>query len=91
MLSFENLIFNIFEFITALVETPRFKKTIKEYLEDIMFYTMLYMQITDEQVQILLLVIFVTLIFQAALPNFDFADGLCRRHVRNLQIIENNN
>ena len=50
VLSFENFIYSIFEFITALVETPRFKSTVKNYLEDIMFYTMVYMQITEEQV-----------------------------------------
>ena len=49
VLSFENFIYSIFEFITALVETPRFKKTVKGYLEDIMFHTMIYMQITEEQ------------------------------------------
>lgn len=51
VLSFENFIYSIFEFITALVETPRFKKTVKDYLEDIMLYTMIYMQIREEQVR----------------------------------------
>ena len=51
VLSFENFIYSIFEFITALVEAPRFKKTVKEYLEDILFHTMIYMQITEEQVR----------------------------------------
>ena len=51
VLSFDNFIYSIFEFITALVEAPKFKKTVKEYLEDILFHTIIYMQITEEQVR----------------------------------------
>ncbi|XP_047141336.1 importin-9 isoform X1 [Hydra vulgaris] len=52
ILSFENLVFSIFEFISALVEKPKFKETVEQYLEDILFYTMVYMQITDEQINL---------------------------------------
>lgn len=52
ILSFENLVFSVFEFISALVETPKFKKTVNEYLEQILFFTMVYMQITDEQIEL---------------------------------------
>lgn len=51
ILSFENLVFSVFEFISALVETPKFKKKIDSSLEDILFFTMEYMQITDDQVK----------------------------------------
>lgn len=52
ILSFENLVFSVFEFISALVETPKFKKTVDQSLEDILFFTMVYMQITDEQIHL---------------------------------------
>jgi len=43
-------VYSTFEFIGALVESAKFKKTVKLYLEEILFLTMVYMQITDEQV-----------------------------------------
>jgi len=52
ILSFENLVFSIFEFISALVETPKFKRTVEQYLEDILFFTVVYMQITEEQIHL---------------------------------------
>eukprot|EP00794_Sanderia_malayensis_P006843 gene6843-7611_t len=52
VLSFENLIFGVFEFITALVEVPKYKKAVKGYLEDIIFYVLMYMQITEEQIEL---------------------------------------
>jgi len=52
ILSFENLVFSVFQFIQALVETPKFKKTVEQYLEEILYYTMVYMQITDEQIEL---------------------------------------
>ena len=51
ILSFENLVYSTFEFIVALVESTKFKKTVQQFLEDILFFTMVYMQITDEQVR----------------------------------------
>ncbi|XP_066919668.1 importin-9-like isoform X2 [Clytia hemisphaerica] len=52
ILSFENLVYSTFEFIVALVESSKFKKTVQQYLEEILFFTMVYMQITDEQVDL---------------------------------------
>ena len=52
VLSFENLVFSVFEFISALVETPKFKKTVDQSLEEILFFAMEYMQITDEQIHL---------------------------------------
>lgn len=50
VLGFENLVFAIFEFVHALVETPKFRMAVKSGLSDIMYYIVLYMQITHEQV-----------------------------------------
>ena len=50
VLGFENLVFAIFEFVHALVETPKFRVALKSGLADIMYYIVLYMQITHEQV-----------------------------------------
>ena len=47
---FENLVFAIFDFVHALVETPKFRLAVKSGLSDIMYYIVLYMQITHEQV-----------------------------------------
>jgi hypothetical protein len=50
VLGFENLVFAIFEFVHALVETPKFRDAVKVGLSDLMYYIVLYMQITEEQV-----------------------------------------
>ena len=51
VLGFENLVFAIFEFVHALVETPKFRGAIKAGLADLMYYIVLYMQITEDQVK----------------------------------------
>lgn len=51
VLGFENLVFAIFEFVHALVETTKFKGAVKAGLSDLMYYIVLYMQITEEQCQ----------------------------------------
>jgi len=48
-LGFENLVFAIFEFVHALVESPKFRVAVKSGLSDLMYYIVLYMQITHEQ------------------------------------------
>ena len=45
MLGFENLVFAIFEFVHALVETPKFKGAVKSGLSELMYYIVLYMQV----------------------------------------------
>ena len=50
VLGFENLVFAIFDFVHALVETPKFRVAVNSGLSDIMYYIVLYMQITHEQV-----------------------------------------
>ena len=50
VLGFENLVFSVFEFIHGLIETPKFKRTVKKFLDDLIYFLVLYMQITEEQV-----------------------------------------
>jgi len=51
VLGFENLVFAIFEFVHALVETNKFKGAVKAGLSELVYYIVLYMQITEEQCQ----------------------------------------
>ncbi|XP_067129013.1 importin-9 [Centruroides vittatus] len=52
VLGFENLVFSIFEFVNVLVESPKFRNFVKKGLSDLMYYIVLYMQITEEQINI---------------------------------------
>ena len=47
--------FSVFEFIHGLIETPKFKKTVKRFLDELVYFLVLYMQITEDQVRIILL------------------------------------
>lgn len=49
-LNFENLVYQLFEFILALKEKKKFKLALKKSIEELCYYTILYMQITDDQV-----------------------------------------
>ena len=49
IVGFENLVFAIFEFVHALVETPKFRPAVRQGLADLMYYIVLYMQITNDQ------------------------------------------
>jgi len=51
VLGFETLVFAIFEFVHVLVETKKFRGAVKTGLADLMYYIVLYMQITEEQCQ----------------------------------------
>lgn len=50
MISFENLVSSIFEFVHALVETPRFRSSVRDGISQVIYYIILFMQITEEQV-----------------------------------------
>lgn len=50
VISFENLVSSIFEFVHALVETPRFRSAVRDGISQIIYYIILFMQITEEQV-----------------------------------------
>ena len=55
VLGFENLVYSVFEFIHGLIETAKFKSTVKKTLDQLLYYVLHYMQITEEQVQTLIL------------------------------------
>ncbi|XP_064333394.1 importin-9 isoform X2 [Camelus dromedarius] len=52
VLGFENLVFSIFEFVHALLENSKFKSTVKKALPELIYYVILYMQITEEQIKV---------------------------------------
>lgn len=52
VLGFENLVFSIFEFVHTLLENNKFKSTVKKALPELIYYVILYMQITEDQVRI---------------------------------------
>lgn len=49
-MGFENLVFSIFEFVHTLLENNKFKTTVKKALPELIYYIILYMQITEDQV-----------------------------------------
>ncbi|KAF8793185.1 Importin-9 like protein [Argiope bruennichi] len=51
VLGFENLVFSIFEFINVLVESSKFRNYIKDGMTDLIYYILLYTQITEEQMK----------------------------------------
>lgn len=51
VLGFENLVFSIFDFVHTLLENNKFKSTVKKALPELIYYIILYMQITEEQVR----------------------------------------
>lgn len=46
--------FSVFEFIHGLIETSKFRSTIKKSMEQLLYYMVVYMQITEEQVSLVL-------------------------------------
>nr|KAF6399782.1 importin 9 [Molossus molossus] len=52
VLGFENLVFSIFEFVHALLENSKFKSTVRKALPELVYYIILYMQITEEQIKV---------------------------------------
>ena len=51
VLSFENLVYSIFDFVTVLVEAPKFRSSVKQGLDDLVYYVIVYGQITEDQVR----------------------------------------
>uniref|UniRef100_A0A3Q3ANS1 Importin 9 n=1 Tax=Kryptolebias marmoratus TaxID=37003 RepID=A0A3Q3ANS1_KRYMA len=52
VLGFENLVFSIFEFVHTLLENNKFKTTVKKALPELIYYIILYMQITEDQIKV---------------------------------------
>ncbi|KFM58485.1 Importin-9, partial [Stegodyphus mimosarum] len=51
VLGFENLVFSIFDFIHALVESSKYRNYVKEGMTDLLYYVILYMQMTEDQIK----------------------------------------
>lgn len=47
----ENLVYQMFEFIVELKEKSRYRSTIKKAVDELCYYTILYMQITDDRLE----------------------------------------
>ncbi|KAI1307338.1 Importin-9 [Halotydeus destructor] len=52
VLSLENVIYSLFDFVSLIVENPSTRKMVKSNMADLIYYLLIYMQITDEQVQV---------------------------------------
>jgi len=51
VLSIKSLILTIFEFVTVLVEPPKTRKLIKEGISNLIYYVLVFMQVTDDQMR----------------------------------------
>ena len=51
VLSLESLVFALFDFLSILLENAKTRKMIKASLSDLIYYILIYMQISDEQMQ----------------------------------------
>ena len=49
-LGLENLVFAIFEFVRVMVETPKLKNYLIKSLTELMYYIIIYMEITEEEI-----------------------------------------
>nr|XP_061814396.1 importin-9-like [Nerophis lumbriciformis] len=52
VLGFENLVFSIFDFVHTLMEKKKFKSTVKKALPELIYYIILYMQMTEDQIKV---------------------------------------
>lgn len=49
-LNFENFVYGIFDFILAVIEIPKLRSAIKKVIHELIYYVILYQQITEDQV-----------------------------------------
>jgi hypothetical protein len=54
-LSFECLIYSLFEFVQVLMDLSTYKNSVKSSMEELCYYLILCMQITEEEVKKLFL------------------------------------
>ena len=47
----ENLVYQLFDFILELKEKVRYRSIIKKAIDDLCYYAILYMQITDDRIE----------------------------------------
>lgn len=51
VLSLDNLVFAIFDIVQALIEAPKYQGAVRGGLANLLYYIVLYMQITEDQVE----------------------------------------
>ncbi|KAK3762793.1 hypothetical protein RRG08_040490 [Elysia crispata] len=52
VLGFENLVYTVFEFVHSLIESSKFRATVKKTVDQIIYYVIIYMQMTEDQIQL---------------------------------------
>ena len=50
-LSFGNLVYSLFDFIESLLDSIKLRKIVKKSLDELIYYLIIYMQMTEEQAQ----------------------------------------
>lgn len=50
VLSFDNLVYSIFEFVGTLIDNKKFCDSVKNGLDDLVYYIIVYGQVTEEQI-----------------------------------------
>ena len=49
-MGFESLVYSVFEFIHGMIDSSRFRAVIQKSIENLLYYVILYMQMTEDQV-----------------------------------------
>ena len=52
IINFNNLIIAIFEFVHSIVDRKRFSNLLDNLLQEVMYYLIIFMQITDDQIEL---------------------------------------
>ncbi|XP_067683421.1 importin-9-like [Haliotis asinina] len=52
ILGFENLVYSVFEFVHALIDSSKFRNTVKKTIDQILYYVIIYMQMTQDQIRL---------------------------------------
>ncbi|XP_064607438.1 importin-9-like [Liolophura sinensis] len=52
VLGFENLVYGVFEFVHGLIDSTRFRSTVRKSVDQILYFILQYMQITEDQVKL---------------------------------------
>ncbi|XP_005100562.2 importin-9 isoform X2 [Aplysia californica] len=52
VLGFENLVYTVFEFVHCLIESSRYRSSVKKTVDQILYYVIVYTQITEDQIRL---------------------------------------
>lgn len=52
IINFNNLIIAIFEFVSSILDRKRFSNLLDNLLQDVMYYLIIFMQITEDQIEL---------------------------------------